>query len=103
MIAFFPTPFPVHVIPLGVEGYAIYVDSQGMWSNDLWCCQLDDGRILHFSTNQLRGVVNGTYGIAPTRQTDRFQRFGDVIEYVLKRAGDEAAARPTPPERPGNR
>lgn len=65
MIGFFPFPYPV-VTPLG-EGYAVYVSSNPMWENDSWCVQLDDGRILHFSTNQLNGVANGTYGIAPPK------------------------------------
>lgn len=65
MISFFPFPYPV-VTPLG-EGYAVYVSANPMWENDSWCVQLDDGRILHFSTNQLRGVANGTYEIAPPK------------------------------------
>ena len=65
MISFFPFPYPV-VTPLG-EGYAIYVSANPMWENDTWCVQLDDGRILHFSTNQLTGVPNGTYDIAQNR------------------------------------
>src|SRR3990167_3208382 len=89
MITFFPFPYPVST-PLG-EGYAIYVTSQPMWENDTWACQLDDGRILHFSTNQLRGVVNGTYGIAPGAQTrPGLPRPSDLPE----------SQRPTPPERP---
>jgi hypothetical protein len=64
--AFFPFPYPVET-PLG-EGYAIYVTPAPMHENDAWCVQLDDGRILHFSTNQLRGVSNGTYDIWPPRK-----------------------------------
>lgn len=63
MIAFFPFPYPVST-ELG-EGYAIYVSSSPMWENDVWCVQLDDGRILHFSTNQVRGVANATFGVKP--------------------------------------
>lgn len=59
---FFPYPYPVQT-PLG-EGYALYVTPSPMYENDSWCVQLDDGRILHFSTNQLRAVGNGTYDLA---------------------------------------
>lgn len=62
MISFFPFPYPV-ATPLG-EGYAIYVTPAPLYENDVWAVQLDDSRILHFSTNQLRGVPNGTYDIA---------------------------------------
>lgn len=65
MISFFPFPYPV-VTPLG-EGYAIYVTPAPMYENDQWCVQLDDGRILHFSTNQLTSVPNATYGVAVKR------------------------------------
>lgn len=64
MIGFFPFPYPV-TTPLGA-GYAIYVTTSPMWENDTWCVQLDDGRVLHFSTNQIRGVTNKTYDIAVT-------------------------------------
>lgn len=68
MISFFPFPYPV-VTPLG-EGYAVYVTANPMWENDTWCVQLDDGKIRHFSTNQLKGVPNGTYDIAPPKGSE---------------------------------
>lgn len=64
MIGFFPFPYPV-TTPLGA-GYAIYVTTSPMWENDTWCVQLDDGRVLHFSTNQILGVTNKTYDIVVT-------------------------------------
>lgn len=57
----FRSPFPVST-PLG-EGYAIYVQSGGAFENDIWCVVLDDSRILHFRTNQLRYVGNATLDI----------------------------------------
>lgn len=70
--AFFPFPYPVTTPLKGddgqpLQGYAIYVTPSPLWENDVWAVQLDDSRILHFSTNQLRGVANGTYGIAPPK------------------------------------
>lgn len=59
---FFPYPFPVQT-PLG-EGYALYVVPAPMFENDAWCVVLDDGRLLHFSTNQLRYLGNGTYDLS---------------------------------------
>lgn len=58
----FHRPFPV-VTPLG-EGYALYVTDGGGFENDLWCIALDDSRILHFRTNELRYVGNATLGMA---------------------------------------
>lgn len=58
----FANPVPV-VTPLG-EGYALYTQSSGAFENDIWCVILDDSRILHFRTNQLRYVGNGTLSIA---------------------------------------
>lgn len=45
------------------EGWAIYVQSSGIFANDIWCVALDDGRILHFLTSQLTVVPNGTLGV----------------------------------------
>lgn len=60
----FRNPLPV-VTPLG-EGYALYVQSGGTFENDIWCVVLDDSRILHFRSNQLKYVGNATFDIAPS-------------------------------------
>jgi hypothetical protein len=55
----FRRPFPV-TTPLG-EGYALYAQDGGPFENDIWCVVvLDDSRILHFRTNQLKYVGNAT-------------------------------------------
>jgi hypothetical protein len=54
-------PLPV-VTPLG-EGYALYVRDGGTFENDVWCVVLDDARILHFRSNELRYVGNATLGL----------------------------------------
>lgn len=69
MISFWPFPMPVET-PLG-QGYILYSTPQPMWENDTHLVALDDGRLLHFSTNQLRGVANGTYGIQPTKPLEK--------------------------------
>jgi hypothetical protein len=61
MIHEFVHPLPVKT-DLG-EGYALYVQTGGTFENDIWCVVLDDGKIRHFRTNQLRCVDNGTFGI----------------------------------------
>lgn len=58
----FRAPVPVST-PLG-EGYALYVTNGGAFENDIWCVVLDDSRILHFRTNDLRYVGNATLAIA---------------------------------------
>lgn len=57
----FRHPLPV-VTPLR-EGYALYVQSGGTFENDVWCVVLDDARILHFRSNELRYVGNATFGL----------------------------------------
>ncbi len=61
MMLEFKNLIPV-VTPLG-EGYAIYVTHGGHLDNDIWTVVLDDSRILHFSTNQLKYVGNATLNI----------------------------------------
>lgn len=57
----FRHPLPVKT-PIG-EGYALYVQSGGTFENDVWCVVLDDSRILHFRSNELRYVGNATFGL----------------------------------------
>ena len=54
------------VTPLG-EGTTIYVTDSGVHMNDCWCVCLDDGRILHFLSSDLRHVGNGTLGVPPPK------------------------------------
>lgn len=59
----FNIPIPV-VLEDGSEGYAIYVESSGMFENDIWCVVLcDSGIIRHYNTSQLRIHKNATFGI----------------------------------------
>lgn len=51
------------VTPMG-DGYAIYVESGGMFENDVWTvCMALDGSIKHFNTSQVRMWQNATFGI----------------------------------------
>jgi hypothetical protein len=59
----FRRPLPV-VIEGTREGYALYVESSGMWENDTWCVVLCDGGIVrHYTTSQIRVHFNATFGI----------------------------------------
>jgi len=51
------------VTPMG-DGYAIYVQSGGMFENDVWAvCMALDGSIKHFQSSQIRMWKNATFGI----------------------------------------
>jgi len=51
------------VTPMG-DGYAIYVESSGMFENDVWTvCLSEDGSIKHFHSGQVRMWHNETFGI----------------------------------------
>jgi hypothetical protein len=59
----FNKPIPV-ITEDGKEGYAIYVESSGMFDNDIWCVVLCDGGIIrHYNTSQLRMHYNSTFEI----------------------------------------
>jgi hypothetical protein len=59
----FRRPLPV-VVDGTREGYALYVESSGMWENDVWCVVLCDGGIVrHYTTSQIRVHLNATFGI----------------------------------------
>lgn len=63
MIHEFRRPLPV-VVDDTREGYALYVESSGMWENDVWCVVLCDGGIVrHYTTSQIRVHLNATFGI----------------------------------------
>lgn len=59
----FNTPIPV-VTQDNEEGYAIYVESSGMFENDIWCVVLCNGGIIrHYNTSQIRIHKNSTFEI----------------------------------------
>jgi hypothetical protein len=63
MMMQFNIPIPV-VTEKGEDGYAIYVESSGMFENDIWCVVLCEGGIIrHFSTSQIKIHKNATFGI----------------------------------------
>ncbi len=65
-IAIFDIPIPVVVDENGTfkDGYAMYVESGGPFSNDLWCVSLCDGGVVrHYRSDQIRVHHNGTLGI----------------------------------------
>ena len=63
MIHEFRRPLPV-VVEGTREGYALYVESSGMWENDTWCVVLCDGGIVrHYTTSQISVHLNATFGI----------------------------------------
>ena len=46
------------------DGYAIYVESGGMFENDIWTvCLSEGGSIKHFNSSQIRIWHNETFGI----------------------------------------
>lgn len=63
MIHEFHKPIPV-IVEHNAEGYAIYVESSGMFENDIWCVVLcQDGVVKHYNTSQIRVHYNSTFGI----------------------------------------
>lgn len=60
----FNTPIPVVIKEGNSEGYAIYVESSGMFENDIWCIVLcDSGIVRHYRTDQILIHYNATFGI----------------------------------------
>ena len=63
MIHEFNKPIPV-VVEETKEGYAIYVDSMGMFENDCWCIVLcEDGQVKHYNSSQIKIHFNATFNI----------------------------------------
>lgn len=59
----FKNPIPV-VVEDNKEGYAIYVQSGGMFENDIWCIVLCDGGIVrHYRSDQIKIHHNSTLNI----------------------------------------
>lgn len=62
MIHQFHTPLPVKTVH--GEGYAIYVESSGMFENDCWTVVLcEGGFIRHYNTTQISVIKNSTFEI----------------------------------------
>lgn len=65
-ITIFDIPLPCIVIEHDkeIEAYVIYVESGGMFENDLWTCvHCDGGTVRHYTTDQVKVYNNATYGI----------------------------------------
>jgi hypothetical protein len=59
----FNKPIPV-IVENDKEGYAIYVESSGMFENDIWCVvHCEGGIIRHYRTDQLKVYNNLTFDI----------------------------------------
>lgn len=64
MIHEFTKPIPVVLKDSKEEGYAIYVESGGMFENDLWCVVLCIGGIVrHYRSDQILIFKNATFDI----------------------------------------
>lgn len=62
MIHEFNKPIPVST-PHG-EGYAIYVESSGMFENDCWTVVICEGGLIrHYNTIQIKVCKNHTFEI----------------------------------------
>jgi hypothetical protein len=62
MIHEFKKPIPCNT-PLG-EAYGIYMESSGMFENDVWTCVLcENGEVKHFNTSQITIHKNATFDI----------------------------------------
>ena len=63
MIHEFYKPIPV-IVEDKKEGYAIYVESSGMFENDIWCVvHCDTGIVRHYLSSQIRIFKNSTFSI----------------------------------------
>jgi hypothetical protein len=59
----FQKPIPV-TTKLG-NGMAIYASDSGTFANDVWTIVLEDGRVKHFRTDQVKVEKNATWEIKP--------------------------------------
>ena len=67
MIAFPPSPIPV--IVEGKEAYVLYIETSGMYENDVWTCvHCDGGTVRHYTTNQVIIHKNATFEILKSNQ-----------------------------------
>jgi hypothetical protein len=59
----FKNPIPV-IVETDKEGYVIYVQSSGMFENDIWCVvHCEGGVVRHYRTDQIRVYNNATFDI----------------------------------------
>ena len=59
------------ITPAG-DGYAIYVDTSGVFENDVWTvCMCKDGSVRHFNTGQIKMWYNATFGIEKGQDSHR--------------------------------
>lgn len=56
---------PIPVITSLGDGMAIYVRDGGTFSNDIWAVALNDGRVRHFRSDQIKIEKNATFNIDP--------------------------------------
>jgi len=60
----FKKPIPVVIKETKQTGYAIYVESGGMFENDIWTIALcENGIIRHYRTDQILIYKNATFDI----------------------------------------
>jgi hypothetical protein len=63
MIHEFKKSVPV-IVEDNKEGYAIYVESSGMFDNDVWCVvHCDGGIVRHYTTDKIKINHNATFDI----------------------------------------
>jgi len=64
MIHEFAKPIPLIIKKTKKEAYAIYVESGGMFENDIWTVVIcDTSEILHCTTDQILMFKNKTFEI----------------------------------------
>ena len=65
MMMQFRTVIPVIIKKTNECGYAIYVESSGMYENDVWTCVLaNGGGVRHYTTDQILIHKNATFAIS---------------------------------------
>lgn len=72
MIHEFKKPIPVETEH--GEGYAIYVESSGMFENDVWAIVSSDRGIRHYLTNQIKISINYTFKIHEKEKSQRIKK-----------------------------
>jgi len=58
------TPYPLPCVVEDKDGYVLYIDSMGMYENDVWCVvHCEGGVVRHYTTDQIRIYQNSTFQI----------------------------------------
>jgi hypothetical protein len=74
-ITFAPNPIPIIIKQTGQEGYVLYVESSGMFENDVWTVVLcEGGEVLHVVSVDCLIHNNATFGIK--------KREDDLLKFV---------------------